>query len=260
MAYEYVIERRDGRLAWLVLNRPKANALSRELVTELRQAVRAAQDDSEVRCILIHGGEGKFFSAGADIPTFQAELDDPFGDQSLLCAGLETMDIIERCVKPVVAVVNGFAFGGGCELALACHLRIASEDARFGQPEVNLGLMPGWGGTFRLARAIGYSRALDWALTGRAVNAAEAYAAGLLHAVAPAEQLVAAATELGQMLAKQSPSALRIILDTAREQYLRPAEAKSLEAQGFARCTARTDAREGVAAFLEKRAAMFTGE
>jgi enoyl-CoA hydratase/carnithine racemase len=259
MAYENIIVSTEGPVTTITLNRPKANALSLDLVKELRAAVTAAESDTAVRVILITGGEGKFFAAGADIPTLQQDREDPLKEGSLLSEGLKTMTAIEECSKPVVAVVNGFALGGGCEICLACHLRIAADTAIFGQPEINLGIIPGWGGTHRLPRLIGEGRANDWLLTGRNEQADEALTAGLVCKVVPAAELAGAAQELAKLLASKPAVATAQTLKIGRERARHPDQGEALEAEGFKAAAASEDATEGIAAFLEKRAPNFTG-
>lgn len=259
MSYQYVIVETSDQCAWITLNRPKANALSLELVREIRQAVEAAQADPEVRVILITGGEGKFFAAGADIPTIQGALGDPMREGSLLAEGLKTVNTIEACSKPVIAVVNGVALGGGCEVALACHLRIAADTAVFGQPEINLGIIPGWGGTHRLPQIIGDGRAREWLMTGRQVPAQEALEAGLVSKLVPAAQLREAARELAGVLASKPVVALQQTMLILRGRALRPDRGQELEAAGFELAARSADAAEGLAAFVEKRAPNFTG-
>ncbi|MFP4500217.1 MAG: enoyl-CoA hydratase/isomerase family protein [Candidatus Hydrogenedentota bacterium] len=260
MSYEYLIVEQAGRTTWITLNRPKANALSRDLLVELREAVAAADTDPAVRVILITGGEGRFFAAGADIPTIRDSLDDPMAEGRLLAEGVKTMDRIEGCTTPVVAVVNGVALGGGCELCLACHLRIAADSAMFGQPEINLGIIPGWGGTYRLPWIVGDGRARDWLMTGRQVTAQEALEAGLVSAVVSPDMLHNTAKELAETLASKPPLAMRETIHVLRERLRRPAEAQSIEGTAFERAARSNDAAEGVSAFLEKRAPKFTGE
>ena len=260
MAFEYILVDQQEQCAILTLNRPKANALSLELMRELRQAVGDAEADPKVRVICITGGTGKFFAAGADIPSIQSSLDNPMAEGRLLAEGLKTVNAIEACTKPVMAVVNGMALGGGCEICLACHLRIAADTAVFGQPEINLGIIPGWGGTHRLPVIVGDGKAREWLLTGRNISAQEALEAGLVSKVAPAEELQTAAMELAGLLASKPPVALRETLHVVRERALHPEQGQALEAQAFERAAASQDAAEGIAAFVEKRKPEFTGQ
>lgn len=259
MDYQNLLVSTDGPARVITLNRPKANALSLDLMRELLHAVEGAVADAAVRVILITGGEGKFFAAGADIPSLQASLNDPLTSGGMLAEGLKTIHAIENSPKPVVAVINGIALGGGCEICLACHLRIAADTASFGQPEINLGIIPGWGGMHRLPQLIGESRAKDWLLTGRQVGAEEALAAGLLCKVVPAAELAAAARELAGVLASKPAVATAQTLHILRERARFPELGAELEAEGFTVAARSHDAAEGVAAFLEKRAAQFTG-
>jgi enoyl-CoA hydratase/carnithine racemase len=260
MPYSLIELARFEHWAQVTLNRPKANALSLELVTELRQAVEELQADREVRCIVITGSGDRFFSGGADILSLRKSLGAAPEENRLLPEGLRLMDTVEACPKPVVAAVNGIAVGGGCELILACHVRIAAESAQFGLPEVTLGILPGWGGTHRLPRLVGESRALDWMLSGRMVSAAEAAQAGLVARVVPAAELAQATRELAAMLASRPPLAVRAILRAVRLRALDPARGHSLEQEGFREVVQSRDAVEGVTAFIEKRAGVFRGE
>lgn len=259
MEYQNLLLSSEGHTLIITLNRPKANALSLDLMTEVRHAVQSGIEDRNVRVMIITGGEGKFFAAGADIPSLQSSLQDPLAQGGMLAGGLETIRTIDTSPKPIIAAVNGLALGGGCEICLACHLRIAADIAVFGQPEINLGIIPGWGGMHRLPLLIGESRARDWLLTGRQVSAQEAQQAGLVCKVVPAEELPAAALELAAQLASKPPVAMAQTLSILRERALHPSHGEALEAAGFKACCASQDAIEGVAAFLEKRPAKFTG-
>ena len=244
----------------LTLNRPKANALSPELIREISAAFDALESEERIRAIVVTGGPGKFFCGGADIPSVRDALDAPNADGSPLELGMTLMDRIENCPKPVIAAINGFALGGGCELAMACHLRVASDEAIFGQPEINLGIVPGWGGCHRLPRLIGESRALDWLLTGRMVGAREAFEAGLVSKVVTAEELMATVTDLADLMCEKAHIAVRAIVRSVHGRAVRPETGKSLENEAFAETAASLDAREGIAAFLEKRTARFIGK
>lgn len=260
MAHQYILVDMGESWAEITLNRPKANALSQELLGEVRAAVEEAEADPAVRAILLTGGPGRFFAAGADLPALQHALDAPYAAGGLLEEGRRTMEAIAACTTPVIAAVNGIALGGGCELALACHLRIASDEAVFGQPEINLGLIPGWGGTHRLARAIGAARARDWLLTGRQASAREALEAGLVSRLAAPEALLDAARELARAIASKPAPAVEILQRLFQEfAAAAPEEAGALEAEAFEAAARTADAAEGVAAFLEKRAPRFTG-
>ncbi len=260
MAYAHLLLEQRGRIAWISLNRPKANALSLELVRELDDALSAAERDPDIRCVTIASALERFFSGGADVTALREMLGRSVEDNPLLMAGIQLMDRIEAFPKPVVASVNGLALGGGCELTLACHIRLAADTAEFALPEVALGIIPGWGGTYRLPRRVGPSRALEWMLTGRRVTAAEAREAGLVAQVVPEAELPEATRQLAETLGERPPVAVRAILRAVREGGLDPARGAVLELEGMQEAARSKDAAEGLAAFLEKRTARFVGE
>jgi enoyl-CoA hydratase len=249
----------EGGVAWLTVNRPdKLNALNRAIVEEIARAARRAIEDPAVGVLVVTGQGEKAFVAGADIAEMAAL--DPRGAESFAHELQESFAVLERSPKPVVAAVNGFALGGGCELALACHVRIAADTARFGQPEVGLGLIPGAGGTQRLPRLIGQGRALDLILTGEVVDAADALRIGLVDRVVPAAELRATVAAYGAKLLTRSG----IALSRALEAVLSGAgmalpDALRLEASLFGLGFATEDMREGTRAFLEKRKPRFVG-
>jgi enoyl-CoA hydratase len=261
MTYEYenlTVEVGD-RIATVTVNRPdKLNALNSATERELQEVFLSLRDDADVGGVVVTGAGGKAFVAGADI----AELSGLGATQGKEFAfqGQTTFTRIAQCPKPVLAAVNGYALGGGCELAIACHLRVASENARFGLPEVTLGLIPGHGGTQRLARIVGLGRALEMALTGRQVKADEALAWGLVNVVfPPAELLTGARAFLGQILDK-APLAVQYALEaTHRSGDLGLDDGLYLEATLFGMACGTDDMREGTKAFLEKRKAEFRG-
>ena len=247
------------RVAWITVNRPESlNALNRATVSEIARAADRAVSDPEVGVIVVTGAGEKAFVAGADI-TEMATLD-PAGAQQFAHELGSSFARLEDSPKPVIAAVNGFALGGGCELALACHVRIASESARFGQPEVGLGLIPGAGGTQRLQRLVGRGRALDLILTGDVIDSAEALRIGLVERVAPAETLVAFVAGYAAKLLTKSPKAHARALDAviAGGEMALP-EALRFEASLFGLCFATDDMREGTRAFIEKRKPRFPG-
>jgi len=260
MAFEYLEIELIENYAVVTLNRPRANALSSDLVKEIRSAIQELDANPDVRCILITAKGNRFFSTGADIPELQVALRGAFVENGLLTEGLRMMAAIEHSSTPIVGVANGTAVGGGCELLAACHFRIGSETARFGLPEINLGIMPGWGGCHRVPKLIGETRALDWLVTGRLVKAEEALQAGFLSKTAPPDQLMEVAREFAAFLANRAPVALRAILRCVRERGRYPERGEALEAEGFAEAAASKDASEGVAAFFEKRKPAFVGE
>ena len=258
MPYETLTFDVAERVATITVNRPdKLNALSDATIRELGEAIDAARADDAVGGIILTGA-GRAFVAGADI----AELSrhDGAGARALALAGQSVFRRFETSPKPTIAAVNGFALGGGCELAMACHVRIAADAAKFGQPEVKLGLVPGYGGTQRLPRLVGRGRALQLLLTGELIDAAEAHRIGLVNAVVPgAELLDAARRMLGQMLAN-APLALAGCIEEVDEGLDREFDdALALEAEHFGRLAETADMREGTAAFLAKRAPSFQG-
>ena len=258
--FDNLLFAREGAVALLTLNRPQSlNALNTLLLDELRQAILQARDDSSVRAVIITGAGTRAFAAGADLKELSSLP--PVAMQAYAQAGQRVFDLFEQIGKPVVAAINGFALGGGCELALACTVRIAADTARFGQPEVNLGLMPGFAGTQRLVRLVGKGRALDLLLTGRQIDAAEALRIGLVERVCPASDVMAEARTMAGELAAKPPVAVRSILEAVhRGTEATLAAGQALEASLFGLLASTTDMREGTAAFLEKRTPNFKGE
>ena len=248
----------DG-IARVTINRPdKLNALNATVIAELDDAVGRIERESAVRAVLLTGAGSKAFVAGADIGEIgsQGAMD----GQERACAGQRMMRRLERCGKPVVAAINGFALGGGCELAMACHLRVAGENARFGQPEVKLGIGPGYGGTVRLPRLVGRGRALELLLTGAMIDAQEAWRIGLVNRVVPADRLLAESEQLLRTILENGPLAVRACLELVDAGLEMTAdEALQLEAGWFGLLSATADMREGTKAFLEKRKAAFIG-
>ncbi len=246
----------DGGLATITIDRPdKLNALNAEVLSELEAAFERARTDDAVRGVLLTGAGEKSFVAGADIGQFQT-LDARTG-HAFARRGQDVFGRIEALPKPVVAAVNGYALGGGCELAMACHLRIASESARFGQPEVNLGIIPGYGGTQRLPRLVGRGIATELILTGEQIDAARAYEIGLVNRVVPAGELMGAAREMLRTITARGPEAVRLSLEALRMSDLPLAQGLAHEAALFGQAAATEDAREGAAAFLERREPAF---
>jgi enoyl-CoA hydratase len=251
-------DKRDG-IGYVTVNRPKAlNALDTPTWTDLRSAFEDARDDVDVRGVILTGAGDKAFIAGADIgelahvAAFEAEQSSRFGQ--------EVLDVIENLGKPVVAAVNGFALGGGCEAAMACTIRIATESAKFGQPEVTLGLVPGGGGTQRLPRLVGKGRALQLILSGEAISAQEAYRIGLVNEVVPAAELIPRAEAILKKIASNAPIAVKFALEaTNKGLETSQSEGSLLEAAYFGLCAATEDKKEGTTAFLERRAPHFKG-
>ncbi|MDZ4700553.1 MAG: enoyl-CoA hydratase-related protein [Rhodothermales bacterium] len=258
MAFDTLLYAVDDRVATITINRPESlNALTAVVLDELTQAFGDAEQDPAVAGVVLTGAGPKSFVAGADIKQFTT-LDGESGYRFAL-AGQAVFNRIEGLSKPVVAAVNGFALGGGCELALACHLRIASETASFGQPEVNLGIIPGYGGTQRLPRIVGHGIALELILTGERIDARRAYEIGLANKVVPPESLLDEARRMVHLIGAKAPLAVAYALEASRAAELPLAEGLRQEATLFGRACATHDFKEGVEAFLGRRAARFSG-
>lgn len=257
--FETLLVERDGPVVILTANRPKVlNALNATMVGELERATRELAHDSSVRCLILTGAGDKAFIAGADISEL-AELT-PSAAWQLARRGQRVCDQIEQMGKPVIAAIKGFALGGGCEIAMAATLRIAADTARLGQPEINLGLFPGYGGTQRLPRLIGKGRALELMLTGQRITADEAWRLGLVNRVLPAASVMDAARALARELAGKPPLAVRYLLEAVNAGLDRPlADAVQHEAALFGLVAATEDMHEGTRAFLEKRKPEFKG-
>jgi enoyl-CoA hydratase len=259
MSFETLLVERDGAVEIVTINRPKVlNALNSQTISELERVMRDAQADETVRAVILTGAGEKSFVAGADINELAALS--PAEAQRHGRRGQAVLDLIEGLGKPVVAAVNGFALGGGCELAMACTLRIAAEQARFGQPEINLGIIPGYAGSQRLPRLVGKGRALEILLTGEMVTAARAYDIGLVNTVVPAAELMAEARKVASTLAGKAPLAARFIIEAVNHGLTLPlADAQFLEASLFGLIASSDDMKEGTRAFLEKRQAVWRG-
>jgi enoyl-CoA hydratase len=259
-SYETILVEREDGVALVTLNRPKVlNALNQLMISELRAALAQLENDAAVRVVILTGAGERAFAAGADIAELNA-LPGAVAGAALARTGQGLTLQIERMRKPVIAAVNGFALGGGCETAMACTIRIASEHARFGQPEVKLGLVPGGGGTQRLPRLVGRGRALQLILTGGTIDAQEAWRIGLVNEVVPAADLIARAEAVLAEIFANAPIAVSYALDAVnRGLNGDPAEGLALEAALFGVCAGTADKAEGAAAFLEKRAPAFQG-
>jgi enoyl-CoA hydratase len=259
MTYEDIILEREGTLAILTLNRPKVlNALTFNMLTEIKGVVEELDDEAEVRVLIITGAGDRSFCAGSDVN----ELDQigPEKATAYMRLGQQTFRAIEEMGKPVIAAVNGYALGGGSELAQACDLRVAAESAKFGQLEINLGNIPGWGGTQRLPRLVGAARAKEMIYTGEMIDAQEAYRIGLVNSVVPDGELMGAAKDLAEKIATKGPIALRIA-KWAIDRGLDGSLATGLEYEklGVAFCTTTEDQLEGTSAFKERRPPEFKG-
>ncbi len=254
-----VIARQDGRVLWLTLNRPDVlNAIDDAMLTALDAAVRRAGQEPSVGALVITGAGDRSFAAGADIRELASRT--PIAAREHARHAQSVYAQIETLGKPVIAAVNGFALGGGCELALACTLRLAAETATFGQPEINLGLIPGYGGSQRLPRLVGRGPALELLLTGQRISAAEAWRIGLVNRVVPAERLVTEAAAFAAELAAKAPIALRYLLAAVHAgAELTLSAGQEFEAGLFGLAAATDDMREGTQAFLDKRPPAFTG-
>ncbi len=257
MSNELILTRVDNHVAIVTLNRPKVlNALNIELMDQLIQALEGHDADPNVRCIVIHGAGNRAFAAGADIGDMaEASVVDMYERNNLARWGR-----IKNVRTPIIAAVSGFCLGGGCELAMLCDMIVASETARFGQPEINIGVIPGAGGTQRMTRAIGKARAMEMILTGRFMTAREAFDAGLLTRVVPAEVYLEEAVHLAKEIAERPPIAVRIAKDTINKAFETPlSEGIEYERKAFYMLFDTEDQKEGMKAFMEKRKPKYKG-
>jgi enoyl-CoA hydratase len=252
-------ETKDGIL-YLTINREdKMNALNFATLEELREVFDTVLEDKSIKAVILTGAGEKAFVAGADISEI-AELNE-VNARKFAENGQEIFSVIENCEKPVIAVTNGFTLGGGCELAMACHMRIASANARFGQPEVNLGIIPGYGGTQRLTILIGRGKANELMMTGDMINAEDARSLGLVNHVLPTKgEAMAKAEEILYKIMSKAPLAIGMIVDCVNAVYRSDENGYQTEANSFARCVKSGDYKEGTSAFLEKRKPVFKGE
>ena len=260
MAYKYLLfEKRDG-IGFVTINRPdKLNALNDELIEELFDVFKRIRADDEVGVAILTGAGEKAFVAGADIQEFIGR--DPVESRKFSLKGQNLSRLIEGLGKPVIAAINGYALGGGCELAQACTIRIASESARLGQPEVNLGIIPGMGGTQRLPRLIGKGRALELILTGNMIDAHEAHRIGLVNKVVPQRELMKACEEMARVILSKGPVAIRLALDAVNAgMEMSLGEALDYESTLFGLTFSTEDMKEGTKAFMEKRPPKFRGK
>lgn len=259
MSYKTLLyEKREG-IGYVTVNRPeKLNALNHTVIAELDACFQEIQQDAAVRAVILTGAGEKAFIAGADINELAVQT--PVEGKETSMRGQRVLDLIENLGKPVIAALNGYALGGGCELAMACTLRIAAENARLGQPEVRLGIMPGYAGSQRLPRLVGKGVAMELILTGDQITAQEALRIGLVNRVVPAAELMAAAESVARKILANAPLAVKFSMEAVnRGLESAQAEGEFLEAVLFGLCCATEDMKEGTRAFLEKRPAQFTG-
>jgi len=251
---------KKGSIAYVTIDRPKLlNALNMATMEELGEVFTDLAADREVRVVILTGGGEKAFVAGADINELQKN--NPVEAKAYTHRGQAVLDLIENLGKPVIACINGFALGGGCEIAMACTMRLASEKARLGQPEVKLGLIPGYGGTQRLPRLVGTGLAMQILLTGEMISAQEAYRIGLVNEVLAPEQLIPRAEEIAQKIIANAPLAVQYCMEAVHQGLnMTLQEGLFLEATLFSICSATEDKKEGTTAFLEKRTANFQGK
>jgi len=257
MAYGNLLVDIEERVATVTVNRPKVlNALDEATLKELERAFAALEADPQVKVIIVTGAGEKAFVAGGDIAVMQPL--GPVAARNFARMAQKILDRIESCRKPVIAAVNGYALGGGCELALACDLRLAGDNARLGQPEINLGIIPGWGGSQRLPRLVGKGRAKELLFTGEMLDAHEAWRIGLVNRVVPAAELMAEARSLAGKIAGKGGAALALAKEAVdRGMEVDLEHANACEADLFGLCFATEDQKEGMLAFLEKRPAAF---
>lgn len=259
MEYENLLTKKGDDIGWIIINRPdKLNALNTSTIKELHRAFLAFKEDPEVKAVILSGSGEKAFAAGADISEL-ARLDFDTGKKYVL-EGQELTKIIENFNKPVIAAVNGYALGGGTELALACHIRIASENAKMGQPEVKLGLIPGFGGTQRLARLVGKGKAMEFVLSGKIIDTQEAVRMGLVNQVVSLSDLFPTCEALARDIIANGPLAVEYGIEAINKGLDRTLEeGLLLEAELFGKTCDTEDSKEGTKAFLEKRKANFQG-
>jgi len=258
--YANLLVKKEPPLGYIIINRPeKLNALNAETIKDLYSAFLSFREVAEIRVVILTGSGEKAFVAGADISEL-APLNQADGKDYVL-EGQELTKLIENYRKPVIAAINGYALGGGTELAISCHIRIASENAKMGQPEVKLGLIPGFGGTQRLARLVGKGKAMELILSGRMIDAQEALAIGLVNQVVPFQALIKTCEALAEEIADNAPLALEYSIKAINEGLDKPlSEGLLLEAELFGSTCSTEDSKEGTQAFLDKRKANFEGK
>lgn len=261
MAFNTILFEVENNICTITINRPdKLNALNRDVFNDLEKAIDEITANAEIKSAIITGAGPKAFVAGADISEFGSLSKEEA--MALSKRGQDVFFKIENCTKPIIAAVNGFALGGGCELAMACHFRICSENAKFGQPEVNLGLIPGYGGTQRLTQLIGKGRSIEWQITANMMAADEAYRIGLVNHITTQEQLLPKAKEILSVANSKAPIAIAKVI-ACSNQAVSSAEGNKgfeFEVKSFGECFDTADIKEGITAFAEKRKAVFQGK
>ncbi|NCI48976.1 enoyl-CoA hydratase [Sediminibacterium roseum] len=257
--YQTLLSSLENGILTIIINRPdKLNALNKDVFADLDKALVEIYSNKEIRSVIITGAGPKAFVAGADISEFSGlSLEQ---SKALSKSGQDTFFKIENAPKPIVACVNGFALGGGCELAMSCHFRIASDNAKFGQPEVNLGLLPGYGGTQRLVQLIGKGRAMELLMSAGMIDANTALQYGLVNHVVPQEELLAKAKSILDIINTKAPIAVAKCIESANAVFDETKNGYEVEVNAFATCFETEDMKEGTTAFLEKRKAVFTGK
>jgi len=257
--YSSLLIQTENGICTITINRPdKLNALNKTVVAELSNVIDEVYNNPEIKSAIITGAGPKAFVAGADISEF-LQLNANEGEELARRGQKNVFDKIENSPKPIVAAVNGFALGGGCELAMACHFRLASENAKFGQPEVNLGLVPGYGGTQRLTQLVGKGRAMEWTMTGNVISAADALQWGLVNHVTAPGELLTAAIDILRLINTKAPRAISKVIELINLAAYGSEGGLQQEIDAFGMLFDTKDAKEGAAAFLEKRKAVFTG-
>ncbi|HEY4800637.1 MAG TPA: enoyl-CoA hydratase-related protein [Bacteroidia bacterium] len=259
MNFQNLLTKIENGVFTITINRPdKLNALNKLTVQEISRAIHHARENEQVRAVIITGAGTKGFVAGADIAEFVGQT--PEQGSAMAKFGQDVFKLIEDSPKPVVAAVNGFALGGGCELAMACHLRVASENAKFGQPEVNLGLIAGYGGTQRLIQYVGKTKAMELHLTGTTITAEQALHLGLVNYVVPQDQLIAKCLDLIENIKTKSPKAVGGAIAAMNGYFAEGIDGFEKEIEEFGKCFSTEDFKEGTSAFLEKRKPDFKGK
>ncbi len=260
MDYENVKFEVMENIGHCTINRPKVlNSLNTKTILELLGVFSRVKNDEKISAVILTGEGDKAFVAGADIAELSTLM--AVGGKEYALRGQQVFNFVEDLGKPVIAAVNGFALGGGCELAMACHLRIASERAKFGQPEVNLGLIPGYGGTQRLPRLVGIGKAMELILSGETISAKEAYRIGLVNKVVPPEELLSASQDMAKKIVAKGPIAVKLAMEAVNHgMRMSLHEGLNLEADLFGLACATEDMKEGTRAFMEKRKAQFKGK